>query len=56
MTKAAELFKKELRVVNIGLETFYNALKDQKVPAAHVEWKPPAGGNEKLMEILRKLK
>lgn len=56
MNKNSQLFKQPLKVVNIGLETFYEALVTQGVPAAHVEWKPPAGGNEKLLAILDKLK
>ena len=42
--------------INIGLESFYENLKAQNVPAVHVEWRPPAGGNEKLMGILERMK
>jgi FdrA protein len=45
-----------LAAINVGLESFYENLKAQDVPALQVEWKPPAGGNEKLMAILEWIK
>ena len=48
MSKVNELFKTPLRVVNVGLESFYEELRSQEVEAIHVEWRPPAGGNKKM--------
>ena len=45
-----------LTAVNVGLESFYNSLKEQGAEAIQVDWRPPAGGNEKLMGILAKMK
>jgi FdrA protein len=42
--------------INIGLESFYESLQGQGAEAVHVDWRPPAGGNEKLMDILAKMK
>ena len=56
MNKINELFAKELKVVNLGIESFYRDLVNQKKPAIHVEWKPVAGGNEKMAELLKLLK
>ncbi len=42
--------------VNVGLESFYDSIKAQGGTAVQVEWRPPAGGNEKLMAILAKMK
>ncbi len=42
--------------VNAGLESFYDSLIGQGASAIHMEWRPPAGGNEKLAGILAKLK
>lgn len=55
MSNVNDLFKSQLKVANIGLEGFYKSVKDQGVEAVHVEWKPPAGGNQKLLDILAKL-
>jgi FdrA protein len=42
--------------INIGLETFYDSLVAQGAPAVQVDWRPPAGGDERLMGILAKMK
>jgi FdrA protein len=42
--------------INAGIESFYESLQAQRAPVIQVDWKPPAGGNEKLMAILEKLK
>jgi FdrA protein len=42
--------------INVGLESFYTSLVGQGAAALHVDWRPPAGGNERLMAILAKLK
>lgn len=56
MKKVNRLFQEDLAVVNVGLETFYTSMRSIKVPTVHVEWKPAAGGDEKLMAILDRLK
>jgi FdrA protein len=43
-------------VINAGLESFYDSLASRGVAAVQVEWKPPAGGNEKLAGILARMK
>lgn len=45
-----------VRVINVGLETFYDSMKEQGVEAVQVDWKPPAGGDEDLMSILNKMR
>jgi FdrA protein len=45
-----------LAAVNVGLESFYDSLVSQGARAVHVEWKPPAGGDEKLARILARMK
>ena len=42
--------------INAGLESFATSLTDQGAGVVHVDWRPPAGGNEKLMGILARLK
>jgi FdrA protein len=51
-----ENYGEPLAAINVGLETFYESLKSQGAEVLHVDWRPPAGGNEKLMEILAKMK
>jgi FdrA protein len=45
-----------LAAINVGVETFTASLTAQEAPVIHVDWKPPAGGNEKLMGILERMK
>ena len=45
-----------LAAINVGLESFYASLKSQGANAVQVDWRPPAGGNEKLAAILAKMK
>jgi FdrA protein len=42
--------------INVGIESFNESLQAQHVPVIQVDWKPPAGGNERMMAILEKLK
>jgi len=50
------LFEKELKVINMGLESFAETLKEREAPVMHVRWQPPAMGNEDLLSLLDKLK
>ncbi|MGQ9491889.1 MAG: acyl-CoA synthetase FdrA [Anaerolineae bacterium] len=42
--------------INVGLESFAENLIAQGAAAIQVDWQPPAGGNEKLMGILARMK
>jgi FdrA protein len=42
--------------INVGLESFADSLAAQGVPAIQVDWRPPAGGNERLMALLERMK
>ena len=56
MAKINELFKQELKIINMGLESFNENLKKQNVKTVQVDWKPPARGNKKMLSLLDKLK
>ena len=56
MNKIKKLFSGELKVINIGVESFYNDLKKLGVDVIQVNWKPPAMGKEYLIKILEKIK
>jgi FdrA protein len=51
-----KVLREPLAAINVGLESFYESLKSQGAEAVQVAWKPPAGGNEKLLAILSKMK
>ena len=53
--KINELFGKELQVINMGLDSFAEALRKEEVQVLQMDWKPPAGGNRHLISLLEKL-
>ncbi len=55
MRKITDLFKQELKVINIGLLSFKESLEDVGVKVIQVDWRPPAGGDEEVMDALKKL-
>ncbi|MBE0449756.1 MAG: fdrA domain protein [Clostridia bacterium] len=56
MNRIDRLFSQDLKVINIGLESFSKDLKKQEVSVVQLDWKPRAGGNAKLSSLLDRLK
>ena len=54
--KVNELFSSQLAIANVGVDIFAKAFRAQDTPCVHVEWRPPAGGNKKMIDLLSKLK
>lgn len=50
------ILQQPVKAINIGLESFAESLNDQNASVIHVDWRPPAGGNEELMAILQRMK
>jgi FdrA protein len=44
-----------VRVVNVGLGLFAEALQSQGIDVISVDWQPPAGGKQHLIDILNRL-
>ncbi|MBU0494853.1 MAG: acyl-CoA synthetase FdrA [Chloroflexi bacterium] len=51
-----DVLHQPLAAINVGLESFAASLEAQGAPVIQVDWRPPAGGNEKLMAILERMK
>ncbi len=49
------LFGQPLRVINLGLELFALELHAAGVQIVHVDWRPPAGGDARLVALLARL-
>jgi FdrA protein len=45
-----------LAAINVGLESFYTSLVTQGAAAVQVDWRPPAGGDERRAALLAKMK
>lgn len=42
-----------LKVINIGLRCFADDLQEQNVEVIHVDWSPPAAGDDDLIKLLQ---
>jgi len=51
MTDDNPLFRGGIKPINLGLETFHRALKDQGVDAVHVDWRPPSAALALLAQL-----
>jgi len=49
------LFRSELSVINMGLDGFADDLAGEGVAVTRVAWKPPAGGDVRLVKMLSRL-
>jgi FdrA protein len=50
------VLQEPLAAINVGLAAFTESLTAQGAPVIHVDWRPPAGGNERLAGILARMK
>ena len=50
-----DLLSPPIRVINVGLERFAADLAALDVDVVHVDWRPPAGGDPQLADVLAKL-
>jgi hypothetical protein len=48
MTEIKDLFGKPLKVINVGLSSMAQAVRDQGVPVVEVDWRPPANDVPRL--------
>lgn len=51
-----KLFREELKVVNVGSPSFKKDYETQGVNYVHLEWRPPASGNLKLLALLNRIR
>jgi len=52
---AASLLAGPPRVINVGLALFAESLRRQDVPVIDVDWRPPAGGDRSMLDLLERL-
>ena len=48
----SQLLNMPLIVINIGVDKFAKNLDDQNVEVLHVDWRPPAGGDQEMIALL----
>lgn len=55
MDDLMELFSRSLVAINVGIRDFGEALEQQGVQVVYVEWAPPAGGDQEMIDLLDQL-
>lgn len=55
VNKTLELFAAGPKVINLGLASFADDLQRSGAEVVHVDWRPPAGGDPKLLDALESL-
>ena len=53
--KVNRLFTQELTVINMGLTSFAEDLEKEGVRVLRMDWRPPAGGDMRLIELLERV-
>jgi hypothetical protein len=49
------LLQKPIIVINLGLKKFAESLEEQQVEVVQVDWVPPAGGDQEMIDLLDQL-
>lgn len=51
-----EALRRPVAAINVGLEAFHRSLAERDVPVLDLDWRPPAGGDARLADALRRLR
>jgi hypothetical protein len=54
-TMIGQLLSGPVIAVNLGLKSFGASLEQQGVEVVQVEWVPPAGGDQEMMDLIDEL-
>jgi hypothetical protein len=54
-SKIDDLLQKPVIVINLGLKKFAESLEEQQVEVVQVDWVPPAGGDQEMIDLLDQL-
>ena len=47
-----DLLKSPLIAINVGVQDFGESLEQQDVDVIYVDWSPPAGGDQEMIDLL----
>jgi hypothetical protein len=53
--KPFNLLSSPITAINIGVQEFGEALEGQSIKVIFVEWSPPEGGDQEMIDILDQL-
>jgi hypothetical protein len=49
MSKINDFFNQPIHVINLGVESMAQSIRDQGIPVTDVDWRPPASGKPRLV-------
>ena len=55
MGNKQDLLGMQPRVISVGLEIFAETLEELGVPVVQLDWRPPAAGDQRLVDLLSRL-
>ena len=55
MGNKQDLLGMEPRVISVGLEIFAETLEELGVHVVQLDWRPPAAGDQRLVDLLSRL-
>ena len=55
MDEEMNLFQGAIVAIIVGVQDFGSALEQQGVQVVYVDWSPPAGGDQEMMDLLDQL-
>jgi FdrA protein len=55
MDELMYLLTESLVAINVGIQDFGSALEEQGIQVVYVEWSPPAGGDQEMINLLDQL-
>lgn len=50
-----DIIEETIVAINVGIQGFGNALEEQGIQVVYVEWSPPAGGDQEMIDLLDQL-
>ncbi len=50
-----KILSAQLIVINMGLRGFAESFEEQEVEVVQVDWTPPAGGDQEMIDLLEDL-
>jgi hypothetical protein len=50
-----ELLTKPIVAINVGVQDFGETLEEQGIRVIYVDWTPPAGGDQEMIDLLDQL-
>ena len=50
-----DIIEETIVAINVGIQDFGSALEEQGIQVVYVEWSPPAGGDQEMIDLLDQL-